>query len=465
VNFLSKDIPVRRSLLLAGGGVRLAYHAGVLIALEEEGLQFNHVDGASGGIFGTAMLASGISPKDAAARWRKLKLAGFVSMLPLKDYFSKPDMVAMGGSDGIRKKIYPALGIDAEKIRSNTSFDATFNVCNFSKKIIEAISNNEVTTDHLVAGMSLPVFMPGVKIGDDWYSDAVWIKDTNVTEALRRDAEEIWLVWCIGNTHDYLPDFFNQYVHMIEMSASGGLTSELEWMKQINMERTKDGLKPVKLHLIKPKYPLPLDPDFFLGKINADTLINMGYAAAKENLAAKKDFDWNQITSCTAMENAGMVLHFRQRFFGTVPLNNEKKKLQFNFSVFIYEPNHEAQLFASVMVDENEIISTFSNRVEIADSYLLYHFDLIFRQKIFHVQTKIRLHSKVDFLLGLDCKQAEVRLQSETEKLPATIFTQPAITRIKNSWQMNVRSDRGFFGKLKHRNMLLNFMFHNNSNG
>ena len=61
-------------MILAGGGVRLAYHAGVLVALEEEGLSFTHVDGTSGGIFGTAMLASGIAPSDAAVRWRNLKL-------------------------------------------------------------------------------------------------------------------------------------------------------------------------------------------------------------------------------------------------------------------------------------------------------------------------------------------------------------------------------------------------------
>ena len=73
---------INRSLILAGGGVRLAYHAGVLKAFEEEELAFNHVDGTSGGIFGTAMMASGISPTEAAKRWRELKLRGFMAMLP-----------------------------------------------------------------------------------------------------------------------------------------------------------------------------------------------------------------------------------------------------------------------------------------------------------------------------------------------------------------------------------------------
>ncbi len=46
----------RRSLLLAGGGVKVAFQAGVLqVLLDEARLRFDHVDGASGGIFNLAM--------------------------------------------------------------------------------------------------------------------------------------------------------------------------------------------------------------------------------------------------------------------------------------------------------------------------------------------------------------------------------------------------------------------------
>lgn len=457
--FLEKNIPVARSLLLAGGGVRLAYHAGVLIALEEEGLQFNHVDGASGGIFGTAMLASGISPKDAAKRWRKLKLSGFVSMLPFADYLSNSTRTAMGSADGIRKKIYPELGIDADKIRNNTSFDATVNVCNFSKKTVEVISNPDITTDHLLAGMSLPVFMPAIKIGSDWYSDAVWIKDTNISEALRRNAEEIWLIWCIGNSYEYLNGFFNQYVHMIEMSANGGLFGELEGVKQLNVQRMHQGSNPVVLHIIKPKYSLPLDPDFFLGKINADTLINMGYADAKEYLASKKSFDWNDVAASTAMENASAVLHFRQHFSGVVMVNSEKKKMQFTFSIFISAPKLDTQLFASVIINGNEVASTFNNNIKVSDSRLYLDFDFLSQQKTFHAQVAIKLNSKIDFLLGLDCKQAKVMLKGDGINSPPAIFSQLASDRLKNTWQMNVRSGAGLFGKMKQRNRMLNLLY------
>ena len=47
----------RRSLILAGGGLKVALQAGVLqVWLDEAGLEFDHVDGASGGVFNLAML-------------------------------------------------------------------------------------------------------------------------------------------------------------------------------------------------------------------------------------------------------------------------------------------------------------------------------------------------------------------------------------------------------------------------
>ena len=42
--------------------------------------------------------------------------------------------------------------------------------------------------------------------------------------------------------------------------------------------------RPIRLHLIKPEYPLPLDPDYFFGRITAATLIDMGHSDASRYL-------------------------------------------------------------------------------------------------------------------------------------------------------------------------------------
>ncbi|MGZ3814097.1 MAG: patatin-like phospholipase family protein, partial [Mucilaginibacter sp.] len=410
------DQPAIRSLILAGGGVRLAYHAGVLIALEEAGINFNHVDGTSGGIFGTAMLASGITPKQAALRWRNLDLKGFMSAMPVADYFRPNDLPALGSADGIINKIYPALGIDVKKINENTSFKATFNVCNFSKKTVECINGKDVNINYLVAGMSLPIFMPAIKIGTDWYTDAVWIKDCNITEAIKQGAEEVWLVWCIGNTTQYLDGSFNQYVHMIEISANGGLFIEIDWMRDHNSGRVLNGLKPIDLHIIKPEYPLPLDPDFLFNKINADTLINMGYADTKRYLANKQIFDNSQAEyTSTAMTTMVGSLHFRQQFVGKSMVEGQLCNVLIRLSFFIREVGDRIvfQQFASATIDGTDPVSGYNNSVEVAKGKIESTFQFIYNSKNYTAKVTMQLHSYFDLLLGLDNKTAIVSINTD----------------------------------------------------
>jgi len=42
------------------------------------------------------------------------------------------------------------------------------------------------------------------------------------------------VVWCIGNTGEYRTGVFNQYVHMIELSANGALFEEFDRIQEIN---------------------------------------------------------------------------------------------------------------------------------------------------------------------------------------------------------------------------------------
>ena len=61
----------KRSLILAGGGLKVAFQAGVLqVWLDEAGLKFDHADGASGGCFNLAMYCQGYNGKKIADNWR-----------------------------------------------------------------------------------------------------------------------------------------------------------------------------------------------------------------------------------------------------------------------------------------------------------------------------------------------------------------------------------------------------------
>src|SRR5246127_2057053 len=163
----------RRSIILAGGGMRVAYQAGVLKALNELGYSFAHGDGASGGTMNLAMLLSGLSPDEMCDRWRSLDVHQFGSLMPITDYLESWNIAGVSSSEGIRTRVFPHLGIDIEAIRRSRSMAATFNVCNFSRKVSEVIPAEALTLDLLVAGISLPIFMPAVLIDKDWYTDAV----------------------------------------------------------------------------------------------------------------------------------------------------------------------------------------------------------------------------------------------------------------------------------------------------
>jgi hypothetical protein len=266
--------------------MRVAYQAGVLRALAEEQLCFHHADGTSGGTINLAMLLSGLSPTEMCERWRTLDPKNFMSLMPLEDYLRVGDLPALASADGIISRVFPHLGIDVSAVNQAVGLEGTFNLCNFSRKLLETIAHTSLTRGLLVAGISLPILMPAVTQGGAFYTDGVWIKDANLMGAVEHGAQEIWVVWCIANTPTYHNGLIRQYVHMIEMSANGALFGELAQIREIN-DRIERGdriggrTEPIVVHLVKPPSPLPLDPDYFMGKIDGASLVQLGYEDAQ----------------------------------------------------------------------------------------------------------------------------------------------------------------------------------------
>jgi hypothetical protein len=128
-------------------------------------------------------------------------------------------------------------------------------------------------------------------------------------------------VWCIGNIGVYKGGAFNQYVHIIEISANGALFGEFDQINEINGRILKGETpfghtRPIRLHLIKPRYPLPLDPDYFLGLIDGATLIAMGYADASRYLKEIKPEGLPLRPETTQMQNPTLGITFRETMAG-----------------------------------------------------------------------------------------------------------------------------------------------------
>ncbi|WP_405475141.1 patatin-like phospholipase family protein [Paenarthrobacter ilicis] len=304
---------MKRSLVLAGGGMRVAWQAGVVKALAEEGLEFHHVDGTSGGILTAGMLLSGISAEEMCARWSGVDVKDFGSALPLGQYVKGPwALPAIGDADGILTKVFPALGINDATIRARATepgaVEGSFNVVEFVHKRCHAIDATEIDAGLMAAGMSLPIFLTPLRRDGNIWTDAVWMRDANVAEALRRGAEEVWLVWCIGNSPYWGDGPLEQYVHMIEMSAMGALLADFDAARAMGREFV--------LHVIRPEHPLPLDPEFYLGRVDADTLMGMGYRDARNYLADMPAAGLAKDPACTAMTEPAPGVRFNDTLRG-----------------------------------------------------------------------------------------------------------------------------------------------------
>lgn len=353
---MAETAKVRRSVILAGGGMRVAYQAGVLRALEDEEIAYSHVDGTSGGTINLAMLLSGQSPREMCERWRNLNVHDFVHLAPPREYLKAFGPRALGSAEGLRQRVFPALGIDMDKVAKATHVEGSFNVCNFASKLNEVFPHTRMTLDVLTACVSLPIFMPAVEHNGMPYVDSVWIQDANCMEAVRRGADEVWIVWCIGNTREYRAGPFEQYVHMIELSANSALFDELGQIRQLNEavargEKPYGRSKPVRVHLIKPEYPLPLDPDLYFGRISTASLIDMGYRDACRYIRSARPEGIPLGPDATRMREPKLGLAFREVMRGPFALHELDPRAGAQRG---RDMGHELALHASIEVTDIE---------------------------------------------------------------------------------------------------------------
>ena len=277
----------KRSLILAGGGLKVAFQAGVLqVWLDEAGLKFDHVDGASGGVFNLAMLCQGMSGRTIADNWRKTNPAQGVS-----PNFPNPAQLSVARSmftlDAYRQQVFPAWGLNWQKIAAST-VDATFNVYNFSKHELEVLPPAKINEDMLCACVSLPMWFPPVEIGGDTYIDPVYVTDANIEEALRRGADEIWVIWTVSRRGKWENGFVANYFQIIETSANGNFNRLCHRIEDNNQKIAAGGTgefgKHVELKILAAEVPM-----HYLINLSPDRMIEA------VNLGVKKGREW-----CTA---------------------------------------------------------------------------------------------------------------------------------------------------------------------
>ncbi|MCL2450733.1 MAG: patatin-like phospholipase family protein [Polyangiaceae bacterium] len=272
----------KRSLILAGGGIKVAFQAGVLqVWLDEAGLTFDHADGASGGTFNLAMWCQGMTGTQIADAWRRTRPAEGVS-LNAPQFQRLLWARSLFTLDAYRRHVFPAWGLDWEKIRASRR-EASFNVFNFTNQELQIWDASQMDEDRLCACVSLPMWFPPVVIGDETFIDAVYVTDGNVEEAIRRGADEIWAIWTVSTLGTWNDGFVANYFQIIEAAANGRFKIICDRIETNNraIAAGNDGEfgRPIALHVLKAEVPM-----HYLMNFNQDRLVecvNLGVRDAR----------------------------------------------------------------------------------------------------------------------------------------------------------------------------------------
>ena len=285
---MAKALPIHRSLILAGGGMKVGYQAGVLqVLLDEAGLTFEHADGTSGGCLNLAMVQSGLSGTAIANNWRTTGPFELTSFQPIWRYLLPWRLPGFLTFDRLLRRL-PEWGVDFDRIHASPIV-GTYNVYNFSDKALETHTGPELTPELFCACFALPIWFPAVTIAGKSYIDGVYWKDANLSEAVRRGADEIWVIWTVSETPDTHRGPYHQYFDIIEAVADGRFYEELREIERINqaVAAGTDAIhRPIKVYVIRHDAPIPLDYLLFFSAGDMSRIVDMGVRDARRFLAA-----------------------------------------------------------------------------------------------------------------------------------------------------------------------------------
>jgi predicted patatin/cPLA2 family phospholipase len=272
----------KRSLMLAGGGLKIAFQAGVLqVWLDEAGIEFDHADAVSAASFNLAMWVQGMSGAQIADNWRNFNPIDAINI----NWSQLPRLIfaeSLFKLDAFRRKIFPAWGLDWNKIRTSGR-EATFNVYNFSKHNLRPVAPPEMTEDFLIATASLPIWFPPVRIDGDTYIDAVFNTASNLEEAIRRGADELWVIWTTSTSGEWRNGFVGNFFGIFEATTNGGYNRILARIETSNaaIERGAPGEFGRHITVRELRSEVALHYLFNFSKVRFERTVDRGVEAAR----------------------------------------------------------------------------------------------------------------------------------------------------------------------------------------
>jgi predicted acylesterase/phospholipase RssA len=345
--------PVRRAVVMAGGGLKVAYQAGVLqVWLDEAGIDMDLATASSGGTMNLAMWAQGYRGTQIADAWRAYRPFSAVS-LDVAGLLTRP-FPGLLTRRGLTHRVYRSFGLDWHEIRT-MGREALFDVFNFSAQEHQVIEARDLTEDLLASASALPLWFNPVQIGSESYIDAVFATDANLDEAVRRGATELWIVWTVSTAGRWRGGFINGYFQMIEAMANSDLRASLRRIEQSNaaIAAGKPGYHPhrVRVRLIAAEVPLHYLLVFRRDRVRRT--VDLGVQDARR-WCVERGIPLREQASTAPPDDDR--LSFRERMAGRLTIEEERTsacELDLEIEIadidrFIADPDHVAKVHGSV---------------------------------------------------------------------------------------------------------------------
>ena len=245
--------PIKRALILSGGGGRGAYQVGVWRRLQEIGWQPDLVCGTSIGSINGALIGSGWSAERLEAFWQALdrKQAFRVSLWRRIKYRidrllgRHTDFPALLDNEPLRQTLLEA--IDVRRLRDNQP-RVTVAATNVCRARLEYFSGEQLSVEHILASCSIPVVFPWSEINGELFWDGGVMANTPVFPALEAGATEILVVLLAPLVGAPVPppktsvEVFSWAFDMITIGSAGSLLHELAFNRGVDLATSRDTL-------------------------------------------------------------------------------------------------------------------------------------------------------------------------------------------------------------------------------
>jgi len=320
------DGPSRRALILAGGGLKVAFQAGVLQVWLDEArdggkrLEFMHADGASGGVFQLAMWCQGMSGHRITENWRRTSPIHAALELNCRGWLRAESLLTMRK---FRTRVLrDTWGLDWQRIQASTR-SATFNVFDVSGQRLVTLPPAQMNEDLLVAAASLPGWCPPVTVRGRTYIDGVLATDANLEAAIAAGANELWVIWTVSTAGRWRNGPVAEYFQVIvEACANGSLQRDLDRIAQSNRAHAegRPAQYPHPVRIVPLVQEVPLHYLLVFTRRSLKAAVDLGVRRARE-WCRERGLDVCVGSSpATVGEGAAVAggLDFRESMAGTV---------------------------------------------------------------------------------------------------------------------------------------------------